>query len=332
MRPPIAMTIAGSDPSGGAGIQADLKTFSALGAYGCACLTSLTSQNTLGVRGVHGIEAEVVASQVESVIDDLPVDATKIGMLGTAEIVQVLARLISDRRADFGTVILDPVMVATSGDPLLSEDADAALREELVPLADVITPNLPEAARLLGRPDDVVDSVAGAREQVAELLRLGPRAVLLKGGHLDDARSVDVLAINPSWAPNRGGSLGEPVLAEFAAPRINTRNTHGTGCTLSSAIAAYAARDSARLAGHRDDPSAGHAGEDRPGDVAPTGNAGARNRAPEPQRLGDDALTEAVRHGKSYLTAALEEGASWTLSRTPERGHGPVDHFAHTVR
>lgn len=312
MRPPIAMTIAGSDPSGGAGIQADLKTFSALGAYGCACITSLTSQNTLGVRGVHGIGADVVASQVESVIDDLPVDATKIGMLGTAEIVRALARLIEDRRSEFGTVILDPVMVATSGDPLLSDDADAALREELVPLADVITPNLPEAARLLGRPEDVADTLARVREQATELLGLGPRAVLLKGGHLDDAQSVDVLAINPTWSPGHGGFDGKPALAEFAAPRVTTRNTHGTGCTLSSAIAAYAARDSARLAEHRDDASAG--------------------RPAEPHPLRDAALSEAVRHGKSYLTAALEEGASWALSRTPERGHGPVDHFAHTVR
>lgn len=312
MRPPIAMTIAGSDPSGGAGIQADLKTFSALGAYGCACITSLTSQNTLGVRGVHGIGADVVASQVESVIDDLPVDATKIGMLGTAEIVRALARLIEDRRSEFGTVILDPVMVATSGDPLLSNDADEALREELVPLADVITPNLPEAARLLGRPEDVADSLAGVREQATELLGLGPRAVLLKGGHLGDAQAVDVLAINPTWSPGHGGFDGEPVLAEFAAPRVTTRNTHGTGCTLSSAIAAYAARDSARLAEHRDDASAG--------------------RPAQPHPLRDAALSEAVRRGKSYLTAALEEGASWTLSRTPERGHGPVDHFAHTVR
>ncbi|WP_030013358.1 MULTISPECIES: bifunctional hydroxymethylpyrimidine kinase/phosphomethylpyrimidine kinase [Micrococcales] len=312
MRPPIAMTIAGSDPSGGAGIQADLKTFSALGAYGCACITSLTCQNTLGVRGVHGIGADVVASQVESVIDDLPVDATKIGMLGTAEIVRALARLIEDRRSEFGTVILDPVMVATSGDPLLSDDADAALREELVPLADVITPNLPEAARLLGRPEDVADTLARVREQATELLGLGPRAVLLKGGHLDDAQAVDVLAINPTWSPGHGGFDGEPVLSEFAAPRVTTRNTHGTGCTLSSAIAAYAARDSARLAEHRDDASAG--------------------RPAEPHPLRDAALSEAVRHGKSYLTAALEEGASWTLSRTPERGHGPVDHFAHTVR
>lgn len=312
MRPPIAMTIAGSDPSGGAGIQADLKTFSALGAYGCACITSLTSQNTLGVRGVHGIGADVVASQVESVIDDLPVDATKIGMLGTAEIVRALARLIEDRRSEFGTVILDPVMVATSGDPLLSDDADAALREELVPLADVITPNLPEAARLLGRPEDVADTLARVREQATELLGLGPRAVLLKGGHLDDAQSVDVLAINPTWSPGHGGFDGKPALAEFAAPRVTTRNTHGTGCTLSSAIAAYAARDSARLAEHRDDASAG--------------------RPAEPHPLRDAALSEAVRHGKSYLTAALEDGASWALSRTPERGHGPVDHFAHTVR
>lgn len=312
MRPPIAMTIAGSDPSGGAGIQADLKTFSALGAYGCACITSLTSQNTLGVRGVHGIGADVVASQVESVIDDLPVDATKIGMLGTAEIVRALARLIEDRRSEFGTVILDPVMVATSGDPLLSDDADEALREELVPLADVITPNLPEAARLLGHPEDVADTLARVREQATELLGLGPRAVLLKGGHLDDAQAVDVLAINPTWSPGHGGFDGKPVLAEFAAPRVTTRNTHGTGCTLSSAIAAYAARDSARLAEHRDDASAG--------------------RPAEPHPLRDAALSEAVRHGKSYLTAALEEGASWALSRTPERGHGPVDHFAHTVR
>ncbi|WP_129661925.1 bifunctional hydroxymethylpyrimidine kinase/phosphomethylpyrimidine kinase [Rothia uropygialis] len=305
MRPPVAMTIAGSDPSGGAGIQADLKTFSALGAYGCACMTSLTSQNTVGVRGVHNVPEDFVVSQIEAVIDDVPVDSTKIGMLGTGEVVRSLAGLMSERRDSFGTVILDPVMVATSGDTLLSQDADAAIRAELLPLADLITPNLPESARLLGHPDRVADSLEDMRSQAAELLELGPRAVLLKGGHLRDGEAVDVLAISPRQSPGDGvpgAPAGEPTVIELTAPRVETRNTHGTGCTLSSAIAAF----SARWAVHQADP----------GD----------------RTIDDAALTAASRDGKNFLTRALVDGACWELSRLPEQGHGPVNHLAQILR
>ncbi|WP_085528527.1 bifunctional hydroxymethylpyrimidine kinase/phosphomethylpyrimidine kinase [Kocuria massiliensis] len=323
MRPPIALSIAGSDPSGGAGTLADLKTFAAVGAYGCACTTSLTSQNTLGVQSVHGIDAEVVVSQVESVIDDLPVDATKIGMLGSAETVRHLARMIASRRRDFGVVVLDPVMVATSGDPLLAPDADAALRDELVPLADVITPNLPEGARLLGRPDDVATSLAAVREQAIELLALGPRAILLKGGHLADAQAVDVLAMNPSWAPGGRARVSEPVIREFTSPRIETRNTHGTGCTLSSAIAAYAARHAMPV-----DPRTASGLEEAAPNVESSGADTVPEQSDALRPVDDDALVEAVRRAKTYLTRALREGAGWEISRTPDRGHGPVNHFA----
>lgn len=305
MRPPIALTIAGSDPSGGAGIQADLKSFAALGAYGCACTTSLTSQNTRGVRGVHEIPADVVISQIESVVDDLPVDATKIGMLGTGDVVRSLARTLGRRRADFGTVVLDPVMVATSGDPLLGEDADAALREDLLPLADLITPNLSEGARLLGRPQEVARTLDEMRAQARELLGLGSRAVLLKGGHLTDGQAVDVLVIAPEWTP--GAGVGADVVdrapvVELGAPRVESRNTHGTGCTLSSAIAAFAAR-----------------------------HATSRGAA-SPETIPDDALVAATRDGKNFLTRALVDGAEWEISREPDQGHGPVNHLSQTLR
>ncbi|WP_129360524.1 MULTISPECIES: bifunctional hydroxymethylpyrimidine kinase/phosphomethylpyrimidine kinase [Micrococcaceae] len=305
MRPPVAMTIAGSDPSGGAGIQADLKTFSAIGAYGCACMTSLTSQNTVGVRGVHNVPEDFVVSQVEAVIDDVPVDSTKIGMLGTGGVVRLLARLMNERRESFGTVILDPVMVATSGDTLLSQDADAAIRADLLPLADLITPNLPESARLLGRPDRVADSLEDMRSQAEELLELGPRAVLLKGGHLRDGEAVDVLAISPRPSPVEGAArtpAAEPTVIELTAPRVETRNTHGTGCTLSSAIAAF----SARWAVHQAD----------------SGDRG----------IDDAALMAATRDGKNFLTRALVDGACWELSRFPDQGHGPVNHLAQILR
>ncbi|MDN5605025.1 MAG: bifunctional hydroxymethylpyrimidine kinase/phosphomethylpyrimidine kinase [Kocuria sp.] len=310
MRPPVAMTIAGSDPSGGAGIQTDLKAFAAVGVYGCACLTSLTSQNTRGVRDVHGVPREVVATQIESVIDDLPVDATKIGMLGTADVVRTVAALISERRENFGTVVLDPVMVATSGDPLLSEDADAALRGDLLPLADLITPNLPEGARLLDRPDRVARSVDEMRTQAEELLALGPRAVLLKGGHLRTGEAVDILATAPGWEPGTTSSgnepAGNPVLVELSSPRVRTRNTHGTGCTLSSAIAGFAARNS------------------RPETLD--------SESAEPRTIDDDALEAATRDGKNFLTRALKDGAEWRLSRFPEQGHGPVNHLSQVLR
>ncbi|WP_395681826.1 bifunctional hydroxymethylpyrimidine kinase/phosphomethylpyrimidine kinase [Inquilinus sp.] len=215
------LTIAGTDPSGGAGIQADLKAFSALGAYGCAVITALVAQNTRGVQAVELVQPSFVARQIDCLLADVRIDAVKIGMLATGEIVRVVADAL--RRHGLTRVVVDPVMVAKSGDRLLDTDAVAALREELLPLATVVTPNLPEAADLLVRaPAHRRDEMP---EIAAALLALGPKAVLLKGGHLEESESPDLL-LSPAGA------------VTLAAPRIATRNTHGTGCTLSAAIAA----------------------------------------------------------------------------------------------
>ncbi|TQN40761.1 hydroxymethylpyrimidine kinase /phosphomethylpyrimidine kinase [Blastococcus colisei] len=224
-RTPTALTVAGSDPSGGAGIQADLKTFSALGVYGTAVLTALTAQNTRGVTGIHPVPAKFVGLQLRTLLDDVEVHATKLGMLGTAEVVREVAAVLTERHP--GPVVCDPVMVATSGDRLIDEDAVAAVRTDLLPLADLITPNAPEAAVLLGvEPGTDADDLP---DQARALLDLGPRAVLLKGGHLGGEESVDVLATRDGvWTTRR--------------PRVATTATHGTGCTLSAAIAALAAR------------------------------------------------------------------------------------------
>ena len=220
-RPPVALSIAGSDPSGGAGIQADLKSFSALGAYGCAAMTALTAQSTRGVTGVHVVPPEFVREQVTTLVDDVRVDAVKIGMLATAEIVEEVARLVDDVLDC--PVVLDPVMVSTSGSRLLDDDAVAAMRR-LVPLAGAVTPNLHEAAVLLDT--EPASSVDEMRWQARQLIELGAKRVLLKGGHATGAQAVDV------WADGTRDAV------ELTEPRIDTPNTHGTGCSLSSAIAA----------------------------------------------------------------------------------------------
>ena len=222
----IAVTIAGSDPSGGAGVQADLKTFSALGVYGASVITALTAQNTRGVQGIHDVPPAFIARQIDSVFSDLAVGAVKIGMLSRPAAIEAVA----DGLARYGieTVVLDPVMVATSGDRLLAPEATETLRRALIPKALVVTPNLPEAAALLGEP--VAADEAAMRGQAERILALGPRAVLVKGGHAEGHESVDIL-IDATGRMQR-----------FAAPRIATRNTHGTGCTLSSAIAAGLAK------------------------------------------------------------------------------------------
>ena len=233
MSAPTALTVAGSDPSGGAGIQADLKTFSALGAYGTAVLTALTAQNTRGVTGVHPVPAEFVRLQLTTLLDDVEVHATKTGMLGSAAVVRAVAAVLAERRP--GPVVVDPVMVATSGDRLIDDDAVAAVRDELLPVADLVTPNVPEAAALLGADPATTEDELPDRARA--LLGLGPRAVLLKGGHLGGEESVDVLATADGVTVTR-------------RPRIETTATHGTGCTLSSALAALAARrPDDRLAG-----------------------------------------------------------------------------------
>ena len=215
------LTIAGTDPSGGAGIQADLKAFSALGAYGTSVITALVAQSTVGVAEVLQIAPGFVARQIDTLFDDVRIDAMKTGMLAEPEIVEVVAQGIERYRPPH--VVVDPVMVAKSGDRLLSEAAVAAVRDRLLPLATIITPNLPEAAVLVG--GDPPKDVAGMREMAAALHRLGPRHVLLKGGHLSAGTSPDVLFDGDGFTV-------------LDAPRVDTDNTHGTGCTLSAAIAA----------------------------------------------------------------------------------------------
>ncbi|MFL6817944.1 MAG: bifunctional hydroxymethylpyrimidine kinase/phosphomethylpyrimidine kinase [Bradyrhizobium sp.] len=218
---PIALTIAGSDSSGGAGIQADLKTFAAFGVYGASVITALTAQNTRGVSGIHQVPSEFVTAQIDAVFGDLRVDAVKIGMVAQPSTIEAIVAGIA--RWSPRNVVLDPVMVATSGDRLLAPDAVRALRTKLMPRASLITPNLPEAAALLDEP--LAESPAAIESQGKRLLALGCPAVLIKGGHALGAESVDYLV------RDRG------VIA-LPAPRIATRNTHGTGCSLSSAIAA----------------------------------------------------------------------------------------------
>ncbi len=219
------LSIAGSDPSGGAGIQADLKAFAANGTYGMAVITALTAQNTQGVTEVETVSPAFVHAQIAAVFADVRVDAVKIGMIATAEIACAVAEALAEHRGI--PVVLDPVMMAKGGAPLMAEDAMEAVRTMLLPLATVATPNLPEAARLVGRPE------AQTREEMASHARaitaLGPRGALVKGGHLDGAESPDVF-------------MADGALHWLEAPRTVTKNTHGTGCSLSSALAAHLAK------------------------------------------------------------------------------------------
>ena len=221
----IAVTIAGSDSSGGAGIQADLKTFAALGVYGASVITSLTAQNTQGVRAIHDVPVDFVSAQVDAVFSDLDIAAVKIGMLSQAATIETVAKALGRHRAK--NIVLDPVMVATSGDRLLAVDAIEALRKLLIPRALVVTPNLPEAAALTGAT--VARNEREMEIQARELLALGARNVLIKGGHGSGDESADLL-------------VGEADVLRLTAKRIGTKNTHGTGCTLSSAIAAGLAK------------------------------------------------------------------------------------------
>lgn len=222
---PIALTIAGSDSGGGAGIQADLKTFSALGVYGASVITALTAQNTQGVTGIHDTPPDFITAQIDAVFSDLDVKAVKIGMVSRPDaIAAIVAGLTRWKPAH---VVLDPVMVATSGDRLLSPDAIDLLRTSLIPLAGIITPNLPEAAALLDGA--VAQTEAEIEAQGMKLLAFGCPAVLIKGGHGEGAESVDYLVTASSRL-------------RLAAVRTKTRNTHGTGCSLSSAVAAGLAR------------------------------------------------------------------------------------------
>ncbi len=220
-----ALTIAGSDSGGGAGVQADLKTFSAIGCFGTSVITALTAQNTVAVTGIHPIPPAFIVQQIDAVLTDIGTDAVKIGMLHSPEVITTVADALHRHQAT--NIVLDPVMVAKSGDKLLRDDAVQALRTTLIPMADVITPNLPEAGVLLGRE---ITSEHQMDAACKELAALGCRAVLLKGGHLTGAGSPDLLYIN-----------GDPAPVRLESVRIDTPNSHGTGCTLSSATAAYLA-------------------------------------------------------------------------------------------
>jgi len=218
------LTIAGSDSGGGAGIQADLKTFSALGCYGMSVITALTAQNTMGVKSIHSVDSNFIKDQLEAVLEDIGTDAVKIGMLHSSEITGTVAKIL--RKYKVQKIVIDPVMFSKSGDQLLKHEAIESLKEDLFPLADVITPNLPEASSLLGSRILRKEQMQQAAE---DLLKLGPKAILIKGGHLSTEKSDDLLLANNffTW---------------FEQSRIKTVNTHGTGCTLSSAIAAHLAQ------------------------------------------------------------------------------------------
>ena len=218
------LAIAGSDPSGGAGIQADLKTYAALGVYGMAAITALTAQNTVGVTGVHAVPPDFVALQIDTVVEDILPDAVKTGMLASVEIVIVVAERA--RKHSLKNLVVDPVMVAKSGDSLLSGDAVSAIRDQLIPLATVVTPNIPEAAALVEHPIETLDDM---REAASVIHAIGAANVVVKGGHRAGDTLTDILYDGERFY-------------EFTGPRIDTRNTHGTGCTFSSAIAAYLAR------------------------------------------------------------------------------------------
>ena len=215
-----ALTIAGSDSGGGAGIQADLKAFSALGTFGASAITAITAQNTRAVTAIHAVPDEVVAAQINAVLSDIKIDAIKIGMLGTPSLIEAVAKALQGFE---GPVVLDPVMVAKSGDTLLADSAIDALKAHLLPLATVLTPNLPEASKLLDCKDHPVLA------QAYDLLALGPKAVLMKGGHANGETCTDYLCTRDRETA-------------FSAPRVATRNTHGTGCSYSSAIAACLAK------------------------------------------------------------------------------------------
>jgi hydroxymethylpyrimidine/phosphomethylpyrimidine kinase len=223
--PPVALTIAGSDSGGGAGLQADLRAFASLGAFGASVVTAVTAQNTVGVTDVHVVPTATVRAQLDAVLGDLPVAAVKTGMLATAELVG----LVADRAAagDLPRLVVDPVLVSATGHRLLDDDAVAVYRERLLPHADVVTPNLPEAAALVGRELDGPDDV---RHAARELAGLGAGVVVVKGGHAPGPRSIDVV-VRPDGTER-----------ELAAERIATGNTHGTGCTFAAATAAGLAR------------------------------------------------------------------------------------------
>jgi len=216
------LTIAGSDCSGGAGIQADIKTFSALGCYGMSVITALTAQNTQGVQSIYEISPLFIGEQLEAIFSDIKVDAVKIGMLHRADIIEIIANILKKHTPNF-PIVLDTVMVAKSGDRLLKTEAVSALKELLIPISTVITPNIPESYELLGYETDDIKAMA------KELIKLGSKSIIIKGGHLEGEDCIDTL-------------LTEGKFYEFKNKRIDTLNTHGTGCTFSSAITSFLAK------------------------------------------------------------------------------------------
>jgi len=267
----LALTIAGSDSSGGAGVQADLKTFSALGVYGASVITAITAQNTRGVQASAPVDEALVAQQLTSVLSDLDIGAIKTGMLHNEKVIHVVCSALKALQIP---VVVDPVMVATSGDRLLSADAITALKEKLLSMATLITPNLEEAAVLLNAP--VAKSIDEIEQQAKQLLSLGSKAVLLKGGHFAEKNSADFF-------------VSKDIYKRFEYEKIETKNTHGTGCTLSAAITAYLAQGADLL-------------------TAVT--------------MAREYLYEAILHADNLFIS--KEKISKTLSA---KRHGPVHHF-----
>jgi hydroxymethylpyrimidine/phosphomethylpyrimidine kinase len=220
------LTIAGSDSGGGAGIQADLKTYAAIGCYGMSVITALTAQNTRGVTAIYALPPSFAVEQMQAVFTDIGADAVKIGMLYSAELIEVITEELNKHRVR--NIVLDPVMVAQSGDKLLQDDAIQAIKDHLMPVADVVTPNLPEAETLLSQKIETIEDMQRAARSLAQY---GGRSILIKGGHLDESKCTDLLYLTE-----------EDRFVMLEAERIETRNNHGTGCTLSSAIAAYMSR------------------------------------------------------------------------------------------
>ena len=229
---PKVLSIAGSDSSGGAGIQADLKTFSALGVYGATAITAITAQNTQGVNSQFALEPQMVYDQIAAVMDDIEPSVVKIGMLSNTAIVEAVAKALHDYRPSF--IILDPVIVSSTGHRLLSIEAQETIKEKLIPIADLLTPNIPEMKALT---DSSLSSLEEKKEAAQQLFNLGAKAILLKGGHEEGEVKTDVLFVSQQTTDN-----GQQTLSMFTSETVVTKNTHGTGCTLSSAIAAFIAR------------------------------------------------------------------------------------------
>ena len=229
---PKVLSIAGSDSSGGAGIQADLKTFSALGVYGATAITAITAQNTQGVNSQFALEPQMVYDQIAAVMDDIEPSVVKIGMLSNTAIVEAVAKALHDYKPSF--IVLDPVIVSSTGHRLLSIEAQETIKEKLIPIADLLTPNIPEMKALT---DSSLSSLEEKKEAAQQLFNLGAKAILLKGGHEEGEMKTDVLFVNQQTTDN-----GQQTLSMFTSETVVTKNTHGTGCTLSSAIAAFIAR------------------------------------------------------------------------------------------